>query len=206
MHPAVQFDRLEWNDRPMTGGLDHEEADSLVAVLRRHTGTPGDCWLAVWTGYGCFTGGAATRSFKQVSDSGDVSQGCWQPASPRPGGFEQGRDSGSLSRAPAAIRTLEPPPGLAEAATFSLPQREYYLYRGACEVVPRFEYRPGFLQTPNLWWPDDRAWVVASEVDLDSTIVACDRACAAALLGSKLEALEVSPDLRLDIDGDTVNA
>jgi hypothetical protein len=25
---------------------------------------------------------------------------------------------------------------------------------------------PGPLDGPNLWWPDDRAWVVASEIDL----------------------------------------
>ena len=24
---------------------------------------------------------------------------------------------------------------------------------------------------PNLWWPDDRAWCVASEIDLDYTLV-----------------------------------
>ena len=95
---------------------------------------------------------------------------------------------------------------LAAAPTVFLPNREYFLYRGPIEVVPRFEHLPGHLQTPNMWWPKDRAWFVATEIDFDSTLVACTRACGAALLGSDLEVMEVSAETRLDIDGDTVNA
>jgi len=29
----------------------------------------------------------------------------------------------------------------------------------------------GWEDGPNLWWPDDRAWCVASEIDLDETFV-----------------------------------
>ena len=47
--------------------------------------------------------------------------------------------------------------------------------------------------------------VVATEIDFDSTLVACTRVCGAALLGSDLEMIEVSAETRLDIDGDTVN-
>jgi len=46
---------------------------------------------------------------------------------------------------------------------------------------------------------------VATEIDFDSTLVACTRACGAALLNSDLEVIEVSAETRLDIDGDTVN-
>jgi hypothetical protein len=28
------------------------------------------------------------------------------------------------------------------------------------------------IRSPNQWWPQDRAWCVASEIDLDSTLVA----------------------------------
>ena len=51
----------------------------------------------------------------------------------------------------------------------------------------------------------DRAWFVATEIDFDSTLVGCTRACATALLASELEVMEVSAETRLDIDGDTVN-
>jgi hypothetical protein len=60
--------------------------------------------------------------------------------------------------------------------------------------------------TPQLWWPEDRAWVVASEIDFDSTIVATSYAGAEALLAcNRLEALLVPADGRLDLDGDTIN-
>ena len=72
-------------------------------------------------------------------------------------------------------------------------------------MVPRFEHLPGHLQTPNMWWPEDRAWFVATEIDFDSTLVACTRSCALGLLACDLEVMEVSAETRLDIDGDTVN-
>jgi hypothetical protein len=94
---------------------------------------------------------------------------------------------------------------LANAPTVSLPAREYFLYRGPIDVVPRFEHVAGRLQTPNMWWPEDRAWFVATEIDFDSTLVACTRACAGMLLASDLEAREVSAGTRLDMDGDSIN-
>jgi hypothetical protein len=56
-----------------------------------------------------------------------------------------------------------------------------------------------------MWWPEDRAWFGATEIDFDSTLVACTWTCAEALLSSDLEVIEVSAETRLDIDGDTVN-
>jgi hypothetical protein len=63
-----------------------------------------------------------------------------------------------------------------------LPGREYYLYRGSADDVARHRYdqwqddirtRPDWpsFQSPNMIWPDDRAWFVATEVDFDSTLV-----------------------------------
>jgi len=60
--------------------------------------------------------------------------------------------------------------------------------------------------TPSLVWPDDRAWCVATETDFDSTLVGCSEECAEALVADeRLEALQVPPDGRLDIDGDELN-
>jgi hypothetical protein len=48
---------------------------------------------------------------------------------------------------------------------------------------------------------------VGSEVDLDSTLVACSEECATALLAiDGLEALPVNAGDRLDIGGDVLNA
>jgi hypothetical protein len=60
--------------------------------------------------------------------------------------------------------------------------------------------------TPQLWWPEDRAWVVATEIDFDSTIVASTNGGAETLLnGDGLEALLVPSDGRLDIAGDEIS-
>jgi hypothetical protein len=41
-----------WDDSPAEGHLPVSVASRLVAVLRRHTSTPDDCWFGVWTGFG----------------------------------------------------------------------------------------------------------------------------------------------------------
>ncbi len=44
-----------------------------------------------------------------------------------------------------------------------------------------------------MWWPDDRAWCVASEVDFHSTYVGGSRRLIDGLLGDeRIEALEVA--------------
>jgi hypothetical protein len=45
-----------------------------------------------------------------------------------------------------------------------------------------------------VWWPDDRAWCVETEVDLESTYVGGTRACIAELVGHPdLEAVTAQP-------------
>lgn len=41
-----------WDDEPIVGAMPSSVASRLVALLARHTTTPGRCWLAVWEGYG----------------------------------------------------------------------------------------------------------------------------------------------------------
>jgi hypothetical protein len=41
-----------WDDSPAEGHLPVSVASRLVAVLRRHTTTPDDCWFGVWAGFG----------------------------------------------------------------------------------------------------------------------------------------------------------
>ena len=61
-------------------------------------------------------------------------------------------------------------------------------------------------QSPNLFWPADRAWCAVTDVDLDSTLVAGSTALVDAVLASPdLEAWPVSPEDSLAGDGDVVN-
>jgi hypothetical protein len=49
---------------------------------------------------------------------------------------------------------------------------------------------PPFDRRANLWWPDDHAWFVATDIEATSTIVGGSRACITALLADgSLEAL-----------------
>jgi hypothetical protein len=75
-----------------------------------------------------------------------------------------------------------------------LPNREYFLSEGPITVALAWTTLEG--QTPNLWWPDDRAWCVASEIDLPWTYLGGSEAVVAEVLGrtETIEALRSAPD------------
>lgn len=92
-----------------------------------------------------------------------------------------------------------------QAPRFSHPYRDYLLARLPIGDACRLQDRPWML-TPSLAWPDDQAWCVATEIDFDSTLVACSEGCAAALVADgRLEALQVPAEGRLDVHGDVLN-
>jgi hypothetical protein len=88
-----------------------------------------------------------------------------------------------------------------------LPDRHMYLFAGTPADVTASFNRPGLWpQSANLWWPDDRAWCVATDIDLMSTYVGGSRATIGAVLGcSELESAEVPPDQTLGFATETVN-
>jgi hypothetical protein len=61
------------------------------------------------------------------------------------------------------------PPEVRFGPRVRLPHRDYLLYTGPIDAALAFAGSPG--QTPSLWWPADRAWCVATEVDLCWTYV-----------------------------------
>ena len=80
-----------------------------------------------------------------------------------------------------------------ETPTFELPWRSYELYEGP--VAGAMCFRTPDFQSPNLWWPQDQSWCVASEIDLPWTYVAASRELIDELLtASRLEVLEISPN------------
>jgi hypothetical protein len=92
------------------------------------------------------------------------------------------------------------------APTFLAPQREYHLLRGPTDSAAESVTEPPFEQSPNLWWPDDRAWCVATEIDLNSTYIGCDDACREEILAlSEVEALPIDPATGIDYRSDLRN-
>ncbi|WP_413768920.1 hypothetical protein [Rhodococcus pyridinivorans] len=62
------------------------------------------------------------------------------------------------------------------------------------------------LLSPNLWWPQDRAWCVATNIDPMASYVGGSRQCIEAILASPdLEAFEVAAEMSVQWDSDSVN-
>ena len=65
---------------------------------------------------------------------------------------------------------------------------------------------PPSAHCPSLVWPDDRAWVLVTEVDYDSTIVGGSSELIRALVADpRLEALPIREGADLTWDADEVN-
>ena len=61
-------------------------------------------------------------------------------------------------------------------------------------------------QRASLWWPEDRAWCVATDVDLMTTYVGGGPECIDALVtDDELEAMPVSIDQPVTWDSDQLN-
>lgn len=73
-----------------------------------------------------------------------------------------------------------------------LPERDHLLYTGPVEAVSAFVPEQG--QTANLWWPADRSWCVATEIDLRETYLAGSRALVERVLADqRLEVFPIGP-------------
>lgn len=89
------------------------------------------------------------------------------------------------------------------APGFELPNRGYHLLGGPVDaatepVIDR--------QSANLWWPDDRAWCVATEIDLNTTYLGCSQECAEAVIArAGIEATAIPPTTGIAFDSDAVN-
>jgi hypothetical protein len=65
---------------------------------------------------------------------------------------------------------------VASAPKFHVPQRSYHLLAGPIEAATESVNEHGE-QSASLWWPDDQAWCVATEIDFNTTYIGCDCIC-----------------------------
>ena len=62
------------------------------------------------------------------------------------------------------------------------------------------------VQSPNLWWPDDHAWCVATEIDFNTTYIACDQATRDEILAlPDIEAFAIDPASGITTTSDLQN-
>lgn len=87
-----------------------------------------------------------------------------------------------------------------------LPCRSYLLTGGPIDLARRSFIRT-YHQSAALWWPEDRAWVVATEIDFGWTYVGATGAAIARLVSDpRIEALVVTADHRGSFDADHINS
>jgi hypothetical protein len=166
-----------WDAAPEEGSLDLDVAQKLVEILAPQTSTPERCWFAFWDGWGI-----PTRLYPFGS----------------PPQNEQRKEEEEKEKLKRRW----------DAPSFELPHRRYLLFHGPIEGALESFYgddSPGF-QSASLWWPEDRTWCVATEVDFENTYAGGSRGCMDALLADEgLESLEVEPSQGITWDSDTVN-
>jgi len=150
------FDAYARLDHEHEGVLPETVAQALVTVLQAQASTLDPLWLAIWNGYGYLYAGVPQMT---ITATRFVSESD-EPGQPP-----------IVWRHPPARRKGTP--------LLRLPGRDYLLYRGSFAQVP------GWMQGPNLWWPVDRAWCVASEIDLPWTFVAGSASLIEAVLADR---------------------
>jgi hypothetical protein len=157
IHPEVQFVPITgpapgfgtgpkpWRYPPRDGTLEAKQVEALVGLLSKYTAAPGACWFCLWEGYGYFHPGGMA---------------------PMTAVFVRGPRLFAWLRLWAArrrLRRIKPP--RPSSARVELPHRGYLLFTGSVRDAAGWE------DGPNLWWPDDRTWCVASEIDFGYTYV-----------------------------------
>ncbi|KUJ66305.1 hypothetical protein ACZ90_38435 [Streptomyces albus subsp. albus] len=180
-----------WDEEPETGSLPRSLARPLAGVLARHTTTPERCWFGLWDGWGDLPADIAKTAVFTIPDrdmyllSGPLAEVHRTSAARSPSAYGADTAEGS------AVLAFQPEPSVAAS-----PPGE-----AGDEAVD-----DPFWRSPNLWWPQDRAWCVASEIDFRSTYVGGSPECVAAVLAAAgLEAYPVAPEDPVGWDADQVN-
>ncbi|HET7482883.1 MAG TPA: hypothetical protein VFK89_08490 [Actinomycetota bacterium] len=91
------------------------------------------------------------------------------------------------------------------AAKFLIPGRGFYLYEGAITEATT-SWMGDLGNRPSLWWPADRSWCVATEIDFVCTYVAGPEGIAEALVNDpRIEAVPTAPTDGIGRAADRIN-
>lgn len=231
LHPLAQWQRIvrtppdgDWRTRiapdgreftaPMEGELDPTLLATIAAHLVDHAQTPDAGFATLWEGRGGllgFFGVTPSRSFLTFTDDPNhqamLERSAHDPFNNvfRRPTWQEGILSREISEGPRLDL-----PGR-DHVLFSAPPRAFadpeWVLHVPWRDLPAEEHGfPPSAQSPSILWPEDRAWVMVSEVDYDSTIVAGSSALIEALCADEqLEALPLPEGAALTWDADAVN-
>ena len=167
-----------WLKGPEEGTLPVAVAKEMWQILGQHTETPEVCFFAIWEGFGCLP---ASRL-----------------AAPA---FEIPARKFRLFQAPIqAIEetfcTNDPEESRGMGVLVLVHGDEEPSQADIDEAMTNFDPAdfPASQQSANLWWPKDRAWCVATEIDFDTTYIGGTQSAISAILACEaLEAYQVEP-------------
>lgn len=100
--------------------------------------------------------------------------------------------------------------GFEELQRSTAPRAKFFhvhlVFEGEIESALQFIWDGFCDQPPNMWWPEDRAWFVATEIDECATYVGGSKQAVEAVLAhSDLEALPIREKDRIDAHCDVIN-
>ncbi len=136
----------------------YRELFAVVAeVGARHTTTPGRAWLAIWDGHGFDS--AVVRPYWDEPPADEAER-------------QEREELADHLRENSRHRNAALGDALRTVPTFHRPHRTFYLVEGPVSAVTELR-QPGdeAWRNPDLVWPDDRAWFVATDVDFWSLYV-----------------------------------
>src|SRR3982751_5395662 len=145
---------------PPAGSLPMAERRVLIEVLRNHTASPDRCWF-------CFRD-------RLLEDQGVTARAELADGGPF-----------LLAGGPIEMALLAPPP------RSLVPVTDRMMFTADDDDRPEPDGDTSWLagpspslqvQSPNLWWPDDRAWFVATAPELDSSYLGGSRGLIEALV------------------------
>lgn len=156
------------------GCLGEETLKSLIEVLSAFTTTPEDCFFALWEGQGWMHRGSIYafsptdgrylhRKIRAVRN--------WHTW------FNlrnSGRNRQPVKQSLDHLDSHSLPDAIMESPRLQMPNRNYLLMKGAIEEGNNLGYQfndSPFFQSPNLMWPMDHSWIMASEIDFDMTLL-----------------------------------
>ncbi|PZE84143.1 hypothetical protein [Curtobacterium sp. MCBD17_032] len=184
----VLFDDGWRVEPPAEGWLEPGLLAALTPHLAASTATPSDLVAAIWDGWSDLSGGATLAS-------------AWEGGTPSRAERVAAESESAQLRAAheASLRAVR---HALAAPRLHLPYREHFLVRTTLAdwADPTWTERAAIADgvplahTPQLLWPEDHAWVLGTEIDSDSTLVAGPRRLVDAVLtDGRFEAYEVDP-------------
>jgi hypothetical protein len=134
--------------------------DTVAAFGEQHTASPETAWFAVWEGHG-FASGTRMYVWTESGHPDAAARGELEA--------ERARWLEEDNRRRAEVRDA-----LAVLPRFHVPHRTHFLLSGPVDAVVDLcePGSPERWQRPDLFWPDDRRWFVATDVDFWSLYVA----------------------------------